>query len=50
MRVVDVHIHWSPKSLMAEQLASLPSPDAKLTRYAEGVPVYTCTSWTAIWR
>jgi len=41
MRVVDVHIHWSPKSLMAENLASLPSPDAKFTRYAGGIPMYT---------
>src|SRR5947209_15436645 len=41
MRVIDVHIHWSPKSLMAESLAQLPSADAKLTRYTDGVPTYT---------
>jgi predicted TIM-barrel fold metal-dependent hydrolase len=41
MRVIDVHIHWSPKSLMADNLAQLTSPDAKLTRYTDGVPSYT---------
>jgi predicted TIM-barrel fold metal-dependent hydrolase len=41
MRVIDVHIHWSPRSLMAEGLAQLKSPDAKLTRYIDGVPSYT---------
>src|SRR5947209_3760246 len=37
MRVIDVHIHWSPQSLMA----GLPPGDAKVTRYVEGVPTYT---------
>src|SRR5256885_106454 len=40
-RVIDVHIHWSPKSLMEQSLAQLTSPDAKVTRYTDGVPSYT---------
>jgi predicted TIM-barrel fold metal-dependent hydrolase len=41
VRIIDVHIHWSPYRLMADNLAQLPNPDAKVTRYADGVPCYT---------
>jgi aminocarboxymuconate-semialdehyde decarboxylase len=40
-RVIDVHIHWSPPELVKDNLATLPSPDAKVTRYTDGVPSYT---------
>ena len=40
-RVIDVHVHWSPPELVANNLAQLKSPDAKLTRYVDGVPTYT---------
>jgi len=41
MRIIDVHIHWSPKVLVQPNLAQLKSPDDKLTRYTDGVPTYT---------
>jgi len=41
MAVIDIHIHYSPRSLIEPTLASLPSPDAKLTRYTDGIPSYT---------
>jgi len=41
MSVVDIHIHYSPRALIAQNLAALPSPDAKLTRYTDGIPSYT---------
>ncbi|HLY67681.1 MAG TPA: amidohydrolase family protein, partial [Chloroflexota bacterium] len=39
--VIDIHIHWSPRSLIQQNLAQLSSADAKLTRYTDGVPTYT---------
>jgi len=41
MAVIDIHIHYSSRSLIEPTLASLPSPDAKLTRYTDGIPSYT---------
>ena len=41
MAVIDIHIHYSPRALIAQSLAALPSPDAKLTRYTDGIPSYT---------
>lgn len=41
MAVIDIHIHYSPRSLIASTLAQLGSPDAKLTRYTDGIPTYT---------
>ncbi len=41
MAVIDIHIHYSPRSLIASNLALLESPDAKLTRYTDGIPTYT---------
>jgi predicted TIM-barrel fold metal-dependent hydrolase len=40
-RVIDVHIHWSPKRLIQQNLDQLSSPEAKVTRYTDGVPTYT---------
>ena len=41
MAVIDIHIHYSPRALIAQNLALLPSPDAKLTRYTDSIPSYT---------
>ena len=41
MAVVDIHIHYSPRALIEQSLAALTSPDAKLTRYTDGIPSYT---------
>ena len=40
-RVIDIHIHYSPRRLIEHQLAELKSPDDKATRYADGIPTYT---------
>lgn len=40
-RVVDIHIHYSPRKLIAHHLTQLKSPDDKVTRYTDGVPTYT---------
>ena len=39
--VVDFHIHWSPRGLVARAVGALPTGDAKLTRYVDGIPTYT---------
>ncbi len=40
-RVVDIHIHYSPRKLIEHNLAQLKSPDDKLTRYTDQIPTYT---------
>ncbi len=40
-RVVDIHIHYSPRALIGPNLAQLASPADKLTRYTDGIPTYT---------
>ncbi|MDE3076105.1 MAG: amidohydrolase [Chloroflexota bacterium] len=41
MSVIDIHIHYSPWELISQRLAQLPSEDAKVTVYTDGIPTYT---------
>ena len=41
MAIIDIHIHYSPKALIEQNLAQLKSPADKATRYTDGIPTYT---------
>lgn len=40
-KVIDFHIHYSPKALIQEKLNTLKSPDEKRVSYVQGIPSYT---------
>lgn len=40
-KVIDFHIHYSPKALIQDKLDKLRSPDDKQVSYVQGVPAYT---------
>lgn len=40
-KVVDIHIHYSPKPLIEEELKVLSGPSDRVVRYVRGIPSYT---------
>lgn len=39
--VIDIHIHYSPESLIQKELSTLSTPDSRVVRYVQNIPSYT---------
>lgn len=49
-KVVDFHIHYSPKELVRDRLVDLEGPDDKKVRYLNGIPSSTIHAGICNWK